>query len=134
MQRKPFPSETQERFIVRFPDGMRDRISEVAKAGHRSMNAEIVARIRRSFELDEAGDMAQTGPDLDVAELKKEIARLCRLLQEHKDAAAGLFEAHKEAVVTEALKRLRAEAGEAASLPKATGDGAQAARRTSKKT
>lgn len=131
MQRKPFPSETQERFIVRFPDGMRDRISAVAKAGHRSMNAEIVARIRRSFELDEAGDTVQAGPDLDVAELKKEIARLCRMLQEHKDAAAGLFEAHKEEMVTEALRRLRSEAGEAAAPPKATG--AAQARRTPRK-
>lgn len=96
------------------------------------MNAEIVARIRRSFELDEAGDTAQAGPDLDVAELKKEIARLCRMLQEHKDAAAGLFEAHKEEVVTEALRRLRSEAGEAAASPKATG--AAQARRTTRKT
>ena len=98
MQRKPFPSETQERFIVRFPDGMRDRISEAAKAGHRSMNAEIVARIRRSFELDEAGDADQAGFEQGAAGLREEISRLCQLLQEHKDAAAGLFEAHKEAV------------------------------------
>lgn len=50
MERKPFPSETQERFIVRFPDGMRDRISELAKTNNRSMNAEIVARLEKSFD------------------------------------------------------------------------------------
>ena len=50
MERKPFPSETQERFIVRFPDGMRDRIAEAAKANNRSMNAEIVARLEESFQ------------------------------------------------------------------------------------
>lgn len=49
MQRKPFPSETQERFIVRFPDGMRDRIAEAAKLNNRSMNAEIVARLEATF-------------------------------------------------------------------------------------
>lgn len=49
MERKPFPSETQERFIVRLPDGMRDRIAEAAKASGRSMNAEIVARLQASF-------------------------------------------------------------------------------------
>lgn len=49
MERKPFPSETQERFIVRFPDGMRDRIAEAAKANNRSMNAEIVARLQSTF-------------------------------------------------------------------------------------
>lgn len=49
MERKPFPSETQERFIVRFPDGMRDRIAEAAKANNRSMNAEITSRLEKSF-------------------------------------------------------------------------------------
>lgn len=49
MQKKPFPSETQERFIVRLPDGMRDKIADAAKAAGRSMNAEIVNRLERSF-------------------------------------------------------------------------------------
>ncbi|WP_257835238.1 Arc family DNA-binding protein [Burkholderia glumae] len=52
MEKKPYPSETQERFIVRFPDGMRDRIAEAAKANNRSMNAEIVARLEQSFAFD----------------------------------------------------------------------------------
>lgn len=50
MQKKPFPSETQERFIVRLPDGMRDRIAEAAKAAGRSMNSEIVHRLQESFD------------------------------------------------------------------------------------
>jgi len=50
MEKKPYPSETQERFIVRFTeDGMRDRIAEAAKAAGRSMNAEIVHRLESSF-------------------------------------------------------------------------------------
>jgi hypothetical protein len=44
------PSRTAEQFVVRFPDGMRDKIAEAAKANNRSMNAEIVARLARSFE------------------------------------------------------------------------------------
>lgn len=55
MERKPFPSETQERFIVRFPDGMRDRIAGEAKANNRSMNAEIVARLQASFDAHSVG-------------------------------------------------------------------------------
>ncbi|SDR18104.1 Arc family DNA-binding protein [Paraburkholderia tuberum] len=51
MDKKPYPSETQERFIVRLPDGMRDKIAAAAKASGRSMNAEIVARLQESFEL-----------------------------------------------------------------------------------
>lgn len=37
-----------EKFVVRFPSGMRDWISETACASHRSMNAEIIARLRHS--------------------------------------------------------------------------------------
>ncbi len=55
MERKPFPSETQERFIIRFPNGMRDRIKEAADANNRSMNAEIVARLESSFLMSPEG-------------------------------------------------------------------------------
>lgn len=39
---RPFPSQTMDRFIVRLPDGLRDRIAAAAKENGRSMNAEIV--------------------------------------------------------------------------------------------
>lgn len=42
-------SRDLNKFLVRMPDGMRDRIAEAAKAGNRSMNAEIVARLEASF-------------------------------------------------------------------------------------
>ncbi|NHZ36562.1 Arc family DNA-binding protein [Massilia rubra] len=38
-----------DKYIVRFPDGMRDQIAELAKANNRSMNAEIVARLQESI-------------------------------------------------------------------------------------
>lgn len=57
MEKKPFPSETQERFIVRLPDGMRDKVADSSKANKRSMNSEIVARLQSSFETgDTLGD------------------------------------------------------------------------------
>lgn len=43
------PSRVAEQFVVRFPDGMRGRIAEAAKANNRSMNAEIVARLEESL-------------------------------------------------------------------------------------
>jgi hypothetical protein len=43
------PTRDQNKFIVRFPDGMRDRIAEAAKASGRSMNAEIVYRLGESL-------------------------------------------------------------------------------------
>ena len=39
-----------EKYIVRFPEGMRDRIAEAARANGRSMNAEIVARLESTFK------------------------------------------------------------------------------------
>lgn len=47
--RKP---QSANKYIVRFPDGMRDQIAEAAKANNRTMNAEIVARLEKSFDND----------------------------------------------------------------------------------
>lgn len=48
MADKPtYPSDAAEKFIVRFPPGVRERIAEAAKANNRSMNAEIVSRLER---------------------------------------------------------------------------------------
>lgn len=44
------PSRTAEQFVVRFPDGMRDKIADAAKSNNRSMNAEIIARLQESFQ------------------------------------------------------------------------------------
>lgn len=46
--KKP-PSRTADQFVVRFPEGMRDRIADAAKANNRSMNAEIIQRLEHSF-------------------------------------------------------------------------------------
>lgn len=50
MDRNAYPSELKDRFILRLPEGMRDRIAEEAKAHSRSMNAEFVARLQASFD------------------------------------------------------------------------------------
>lgn len=42
-------AKDKDQFVVRFPDGMRDKIAEAAKDNNRSMNAEIVARLEDSF-------------------------------------------------------------------------------------
>lgn len=43
------PSRHEDKFMVRMPEGMRDRIQEAAKDNNRSMNAEVVARLDASF-------------------------------------------------------------------------------------
>lgn len=44
-----FPSQSQDKFVVRLPDGMRDRIKAAADKNGRSMNAEIVDALVRMF-------------------------------------------------------------------------------------
>ncbi|MCU0904868.1 MAG: Arc family DNA-binding protein [Tabrizicola sp.] len=59
----PAPSQSQDKFILRLPDGMRDHIRIAAEANNRSMNAEIIARLSASLRTDLRQD---PGP-LDVS-------------------------------------------------------------------
>ena len=44
-----YPSDKQDQFMVRLPDGMRDRIKREAEKNGRSMNAEIVAALEEKY-------------------------------------------------------------------------------------
>ena len=46
-----------DRFIIRFPDGMRDRIKEQARANRRSMNDEILFSIESNAIPSYAADL-----------------------------------------------------------------------------
>lgn len=46
-----YPSQTQDKFTVRFPEGMRDLIAEMAKNDGRSMNSEIVALLELAIKV-----------------------------------------------------------------------------------
>lgn len=47
-------SRTDDKAMIRFPPGMRDELKGLASAGYRSMNAEIVARLRRDIDREKA--------------------------------------------------------------------------------
>ncbi|HAU5602563.1 TPA: Arc family DNA-binding protein [Citrobacter koseri] len=47
-----FPSQMQDKFTVRFPDGLRDAIAERAKRNGRSMNSEIVQILEDALSKD----------------------------------------------------------------------------------
>lgn len=49
-----FPSQMQDKFNLRFPDGMRDAIADRAKANGRSMNSEIIQIIQEALDADKA--------------------------------------------------------------------------------
>jgi plasmid stability protein len=60
-----YPSEEAERFQIRLPDGFRDQIRIAAEANHRSMNAEIIARLMSTFHSSEEDSSMKTGRDSD---------------------------------------------------------------------
>lgn len=55
-----YPSQLQDKFNLRFPDGMRDAIAERAKKNGRSMNSEIIQIIHDAL----AAEAAKNDPDI----------------------------------------------------------------------
>lgn len=53
-----YPSQMQDKFNLRFPDGMRDAVAERAKKNGRSMNSEIINMIEEAIKRDSIIDGA----------------------------------------------------------------------------
>lgn len=96
MDRKP---QNQDKFVLRLPDGMRDKIRRASEASNRSMNAEIVMAIDYWLQLELPYLQFPEGANADdiaraAAEVRKDFAEI-RL--------SALYEMVKTAVV-EALQ------------------------------
>lgn len=50
MREKRYPSERADRFMLRFPDGLRDCVRDRADKNERSMNSEIIFLIKKGME------------------------------------------------------------------------------------
>lgn len=59
-----YNSRTADKFVVRLPDGMRERLASVARDHHRSMNSEIISRLERSLN-----DPTQAEEDINMIDL-----------------------------------------------------------------
>lgn len=81
-------SRHADKFVVRLPDGMRDKIAAIAAGNHRSMNSEIVMHLERL--VDEATPVITSSP---LAQSPDEIRILeaFRWLSKEKQAAALLL-------------------------------------------
>ena len=92
-ERKPYPSEQQDRLIIRFPDGMRDRIAALAKANGRSMNAEIISMIETSFRRTERPTDEEQKSDMahEIRELRGVIEKLQTEFEEFGDFVLSLI-------------------------------------------
>lgn len=100
VKKAPAPSDTADKFMLRLPDGMRDRIAEAAKRNRRSMNAEIVARLEMSLETEpsnEIRDWANAEPwEPDPSEMSPFEADLRKLLSERDRALDRLVEKYEK--------------------------------------
>ena len=66
-------SRTADKFVVRLPDGMRQKIADVAKNYHRSMNSEIVSRLEQSLHTESLfGAVSQEGAIENTADSNEE--------------------------------------------------------------
>lgn len=84
-----YSSRTADKFVVRLPEGMRDRIAEVARAQHRSMNSEIIARLESSLQQEgistEGESLRLDSPELSHHE--RELLQHFRLLAHRQQNA-----------------------------------------------
>ncbi|NVM41942.1 Arc family DNA-binding protein [Ochrobactrum intermedium] len=58
-----------DKFMLRFPDGMRDRLKQAAAENNRSMNAEIIARLEASFSNSSGSKLTDRLSEQEKAEL-----------------------------------------------------------------
>lgn len=72
------PSRSLDRIMIRLPDGMRERLAKAASELGRSVNAEVVARLEKSFEDDSANEALSDA----VAEHEERIANLERRMDD----------------------------------------------------
>jgi len=89
-----YSSRTADKFVVRLPNGMRDRIAEVARTQHRSMNSEIIARLENSLENDSqqvhSDNLRLDSPEISQYE-RELLMRFRQLAQRQQNALLSLI-------------------------------------------
>lgn len=81
-------SRNSDKFVVRLPDGMRDKIAEIAAINRRSMNSQIISHLERMID-----DSNAIPTDAPLAQNNDEVRILnaFRALSREKQAAALLI-------------------------------------------
>ncbi|WP_252271464.1 Arc family DNA-binding protein [Pseudomonas subflava] len=105
MKQAIYSSRTADKFVVRLPDGMRERIADVARNHHRSMNSEIIARLEQSLIQEDAlGDdlnLRLDSPELSLHE-RELLQRFRQLSRRQQNALVSLIAHDAEMAAEEA--------------------------------
>ncbi len=89
---KRYPSELAPKFVLRFPQGMREEIRDIAANNHRSMTAEIIARLEKTLLSERAvsnkgagvGEAAVEPYLNELSNYEQELVAVFRQLPENK--------------------------------------------------
>jgi hypothetical protein len=94
MKQATYSSRTADKFVVRLPDGMRERIADVARNHHRSMNSEIIARLEQSMiqegSLGDEVNLRLDSPELSLHE-RELLQRFRQLTRRQQNALVALI-------------------------------------------
>lgn len=94
MKQALYSSRTADKFVVRLPDGMRERIADVARNHHRSMNSEIISRLEQSLfregALDENPSTHTDSTELSLHE-RELLQRFRQLSRRQQNALVALI-------------------------------------------
>ncbi len=105
MKQALYSSRTADKFVVRLPDGMRERIADVARNHHRSMNSEIIARLEQSMlqesVLSDDLNMRLDSPELSLHE-RELLQRFRQLSRRQQNALVALIAHDAEMAAEEA--------------------------------
>lgn len=105
MKQAIYSSRTADKFVVRLPDGMRERIADVARNHHRSMNSEIIARLEQTLIQEDAlGDELKVrldSPELSIHE-RELLQRFRQLSRRQQNALVALIAHDAEIAAAEA--------------------------------
>ncbi|MDH1261805.1 MULTISPECIES: Arc family DNA-binding protein [unclassified Pseudomonas] len=105
MKQAIYSSRTADKFVVRLPDGMRERIADVARNHHRSMNSEIIARLEQSMlqegTLGDDVNLRLDSPELSLHE-RELLQRFRQLSRRQQNALVALIAHDVEMAAEEA--------------------------------
>ena len=111
-----FPSRGLDKFVLRLPDGMRDKIGVAARANKRTMNAEIVQRLEASFSFSSTDeplqvvnqDTAEADMILELKSFRAEFAAFLETIRlpDFSDEGTAIHETRR--IVGELLEAVKA--------------------------
>lgn len=96
-EKDKYPSELAERFQVRLPAGLRDRIKATAEANGRSMNTEIVSTLENAYpDPREVMEELSFIDEIDAIQARLERIRAARIAEAKENFSDEFIEANSK--------------------------------------